>query len=53
MKTSDVSKQPRIEEKTDDDESYPVPGYEMIVLNWLEQLQSATSVDNLIESEEI
>ena len=53
MNTSEVSEQHSIEEKTDNGESYPVPDYEMIVLNWLEQLRSATSEDKLIESEEI
>jgi hypothetical protein len=30
-----------------------VPGYEVIVLTWLEQLRSAASVDELKELEEI
>jgi hypothetical protein len=30
----------------------PVPGYEVIVLTWLEQLRSAASVDELKELEE-
>jgi hypothetical protein len=34
-------------------ESYPIPGYEVTVRNWIEQLRSATSVDELIELEEI
>lgn len=29
------------------------PGYEVTVRNWIEQLRSATSVDELIELEEI
>jgi hypothetical protein len=53
MDTSEAGEQPRIEEKTDNEESYPVPGYEVIVFNWLEQLRSATSADELIELEEI
>ena len=37
----------------DYEESYPIPGYEVTVRNWIEQLRSATSVDELIELEEI
>jgi hypothetical protein len=37
----------------DNEESYPIPGYEVTVRNWIEQLRSATSVDELIELEEI
>lgn len=53
MNTSELSGQPSIEEKADNEETYPVPGYEVIVLNWLEQIQCATSVEELIELEEI
>jgi hypothetical protein len=53
MNTSELSVEPRIEGKTDNEETYPVSGYEVIVLNWLEELRSATSVDEPIESEEI
>lgn len=35
------------------EESYLVPGYEMIVWNWIEQLRSVTSVDELIDLEEV
>jgi hypothetical protein len=37
----------------DNEESYHIPGYEVTVRNWIEQLRSATSVDELIELEEI
>jgi hypothetical protein len=37
----------------DNEESYPITGYEVTVRNWIEQLRSATSVDELIELEEI
>ncbi|MDQ3977566.1 MAG: hypothetical protein M3264_13670 [Thermoproteota archaeon] len=37
----------------DNEESYPILGYEVTVRNWIEQLRSATSVDELIEWEEI
>lgn len=37
----------------DYEESYPILGYEVTVRNWIEQLRSATSVDELIELEEI
>ena len=53
MNSSDVSERPRIEEKTDNEEGYPIPGYEVIVLNWFEQLRSTISVDELIELEDV
>jgi hypothetical protein len=37
----------------DNEESYPVPGNEVTVWNSIEQPKSATSVDELIELEEI
>lgn len=37
----------------DNEESDPIPGYEVTVWNWIEQLRSSTSVDELIELEEI
>ena len=37
----------------DYEESYPITGYEVTVRNWIDQLRSATSVDELIELEEI
>jgi hypothetical protein len=53
MNTAEINERPRRVEKTDSQESNPFPGYEMTVLNWLEQLQSVTSVDELKELEEI
>lgn len=41
------------DEVFDKEEGYPVPSYEEIVLNWVEQLRSATSVDELKKLEEI
>jgi hypothetical protein len=41
------------DEVFDKEEAYTVPSYEVIVLNWLEQLRSATFVDELKELEEI
>jgi hypothetical protein len=32
---------------------FPATGYEVIVSNWLEQIRSSSSVDELIELEEI
>lgn len=37
----------------DNEGSDPIPGYEVTVWNWIEQLRSSTSVDELIELEEI
>jgi hypothetical protein len=53
MNTMVVNKQPRIEKKSDNKESYPVQGYEVMLLNWLEQIRSSSSADELIELEEI
>ena len=41
------------DEVFDKEKGYPVPSYEEIVLNWVEQLRFATSVDKLKELEEI
>jgi hypothetical protein len=53
MNTVEINERPRTVEKTDNQETNPVPGYETTVLNWLEQLRSVTSVDELKELEEI
>jgi hypothetical protein len=53
MNASDLIEQRGVEEKSDSEESFPVPGYEVIVLNWLEQIRSSSSADELIELEEI
>ena len=37
----------------DDDDDGPVPGYEVAILNWLEELASSTSQDELRELEEV
>jgi hypothetical protein len=37
----------------EDDDSSPVPGYEVVILNWLEELASSTSQDELRELEEV
>jgi hypothetical protein len=37
----------------DEDDSSPVPGYEEVILNWLEELASSTSQDELRELEEV
>ena len=41
----------------EDDDEYddngPVPGYEEVILNWLEELASSTSRDELRELEEV
>ena len=37
----------------DEDDSSPVPGYEEVILNWLEELASSTSQDELSELEEV
>ena len=37
----------------DDDDDGPVPGYEVVILNWLEELASSTSQDELRELEEV
>ena len=36
-----------------EDDSSPVPGYEEEILNWLEELASSTSQDELRELEEV
>jgi hypothetical protein len=38
---------------SDEVDQFPVTGYEVIVLTWLEQLRSAAPVDELKELEEI
>ena len=37
----------------EDDDNSPVPGYEEVILNWLEELASSTSQDELRELEEV
>jgi hypothetical protein len=37
----------------EDDDDIPVPGYEEVILNWLEELASSTSEDELRELEEV
>jgi hypothetical protein len=37
----------------DDDDNGPIPGYEEVILNWLEELASSTSEDELEELEEV
>jgi hypothetical protein len=37
----------------DDDDNGPVPGYEEVISNWLEELASSTSQDWLEELEEV
>jgi hypothetical protein len=36
-----------------DDDDGPVPRYEVVILNWLEELASSTSQDELRELEEV
>ena len=37
----------------DDDDNGSIPGYEEVILNWLEELASSTSQDELEELEEV
>jgi hypothetical protein len=37
----------------DEYDDSPVPGYEEVILNWLEELASSTSQDELRELEEV
>jgi hypothetical protein len=37
----------------DEDDNGPVPGYEVVILNWLEELASSTSQDELRELGEV
>ena len=37
----------------DEDDDSPDPGYEEVILNWLEELASSTSQDELRELEEV
>jgi hypothetical protein len=37
----------------DEDDSSPVPGYEEVLLNWLEEIALSTSKDELTELEEV
>jgi hypothetical protein len=37
----------------DEDDNGPVPGYEVEILNWLEELASSTSQDERRELEEV
>jgi hypothetical protein len=53
MNAYDPIEQHGVEEKSDSEESFPVPGYEVIVLDWLEQIRSESSADELIKLEEI
>ena len=40
-------------EDDDDNNDNTVPGYEEVILNWLEELASSTSEDELRELEEV
>jgi hypothetical protein len=40
-------------EDDEDDDNGSVPGYEEVILNWLEELTSSTSEDELRELEEV
>jgi hypothetical protein len=41
------------EDDDEDDDNGSVPGYEVVILNWLEELASSTSQDELRELEEV
>jgi hypothetical protein len=41
------------DDEDDEDDNGPVPGYEEVILNWLEELAASTSEDELIGEGEI
>jgi hypothetical protein len=41
------------EDDEDDDDNGSVPGYEEVIINWLEELASSTSQDELRDLEEV
>jgi hypothetical protein len=41
------------DDEDDEDDNGPVTGYEEVILNWLEELASSTSQDELEELEEV
>jgi hypothetical protein len=41
------------DDEDDEDDNGPVPGYEEVILNWLEELAASTSEDELFGEGEI
>jgi hypothetical protein len=53
LKLFDFGYEPVDFDYEDDDDNGSVPGYEEVILNWLEELASSTSQDELRELEEV
>jgi hypothetical protein len=53
LKLFDFEYEPVDFDYEDDDDNGSVPGYEEVISNWLEELASSTSQDELEELEEV